>query len=1194
MEQKSGYPVAETDVSPRLEHFRMVFDKSPFAVIVLGKREDGMWSAVYRNRSVGQYISEDSDLFADTEDRQILWEREEFTERICQEQGKSVHRSYYDEKKQRYIDMEGYLQDELIVCMFTDITEKVMTDKRKAEQKLEEKKEEGERIASLIDRIEVGVLILECQRDKIYVLMENEKVREMLGGSLCDGSRLDKGLLKESVVREDWGILVSAWAQLMQGEKRIEWILRCVNRENQWQQWLLFQANTIHQEDGSLQVVVSATDVSRQKRIEQKMIESQQNLNVAIAHSKIHYWNYDLTNHCIYMNENTSRELRMDQRLNNYPESWFARKMVHADDIALFKEQIRKVQSGARHVRFQARILNVRTKHYEWKNIKFTTFMDAEGNPSYAVATAENAVAYKRLEEYMSQVMSQNGLWSWELNMAENTLECIHNFGEENMFGIKGQIICNIPDGLWEQHIIYEEDWEKCRDMLERLYAGQERVKVQCRTWSSKVKDYVWYEYSFSIIEWENQKPVRAIGTSRDISAQKRMEQLYYEEQKILLGRDESLMASSRVNLSRHKVESMGTKEKKFSLQEVSDMMDFRERVSNYFDDVQISDEDNYALSVDRLFNKYKAGVQEVERYFIARRKGSPQHLCIKLSCKMLERPESGDIIAFFYSRNDTSNYTSNLTMNALLKRDYEMTGIIFTTTKQFRVLYGKRALKSNIQLTIDYDTELKKYYYVMGQKDADWLLDQISFDKLYQTLQEKKMFTVEFDMKEDGMIRRKQLRFIYIDQGLQLILVTRSDINDVIESERKKQRQLEDALNMAEKANNAKSEFLATVSHEIRTPMNVIIGMTQLAKEEKNNPKVVLEYIDEIALSSKHLLNLVNNVLDMSKIESGEFSLHPQRYSFEEFKKSVETLFIPLCSQKQIQFKIVDEVSYSAIYIDKMRLNQVIFNLLTNAVKYTDIGGKIRLFCKAKKQGKNLLLEFRVKDSGIGMSREFQEHMFKPFTQENNQVVASTQGTGLGLSIAKGIVDKMNGTLSVESEIGKGTEFVIQITAPIAAEYEISPEAEDVVQTIDFTGKKILVVEDHDLNQMIITKLLRKKNADVMIANNGKIAVERFQKSEPDEIDAILMDVRMPVMDGLQATRMIRNMERQDAKTVPIIAMTANAYDEDRQKSSEAGMDDHLAKPIDTKVLYETLYFYLKNEKGEEGQSNQNGGKQL
>ena len=252
MEQKSGYPVAETDVSPRLEHFRMVFDKSTFAVIVLGKREDGMWSAVYRNRSVGQYISEDSDLFADTEDRQILWEREEFTERICQEQGKSVHRSYYDEKKQRYIDMEGYLQDELIVCMFTDITEKVMTDKRKAEQKLEEKKEEGERIASLIDRIEVGVLILECQRDKIYVLMENEKVREMLGGSLCDGSRLDKGLLKESVVREDWGILVSAWAQLMQGEKRIEWILRCVNRENQWQQWLLFQANTIHQEDGSL------------------------------------------------------------------------------------------------------------------------------------------------------------------------------------------------------------------------------------------------------------------------------------------------------------------------------------------------------------------------------------------------------------------------------------------------------------------------------------------------------------------------------------------------------------------------------------------------------------------------------------------------------------------------------------------------------------------------------------------------------------------------------------------------------------------------------------------------------------------------------------------------------------------------------------------------------------------------------
>ncbi len=408
------------------------------------------------------------------------------------------------------------------------------------------------------------------------------------------------------------------------------------------------------------------------------------------------------------------------------------------------------------------------------------------------------------------------------------------------------------------------------------------------------------------------------------------------------------------------------------------------------------------------------------------------------------------------------------------------------------------------------------------------------------------------------------------------LILVTRIDISDVVQREKEKQHQLEGALDEAEKANNAKTEFLRTVSHEVRTPMNVIMGMVQLAKEEGENHAAVMEYIDEIGVSGRYLLNLLNNVLDMSKIESGEFSLHPQRYSFEDLKKNATALFMPMCEQKQIHFEVRDFADHKMV-VDKMRLHQVVFNLLNNAVKYTDIGGEILLIYRTKAYGENVQAEIVVQDNGIGMSREFQKHMYKPFVQENNQVVAAMQGTGLGLSIVKGIVDKMDGELTVKSDLGKGTAFCIRITGPRVFEAESPSKEEEPNNKIDFTGKTILVAEDHDLNQRIITKLLKNKGAEVIIADNGKAAVDYFKAGKENSIDAVLMDVRMPIMDGLYAARMIRSLGRQDAKVVPIIAMTANAYDEDREKSNAAGMDGHLSKPIDTCMLYETLYNFFE-----------------
>ena len=783
----------------------------------------------------------------------------------------------------------------------------------------------------------------------------------------------------------------------------------------------------------------------------------------------------------------------------------------------------------------------------------------------------------KKLEDYMSQVMRQNGMRFWELDMTGRRMEGMNSFGGKNLIEMSKKDIENVPEALFEGEMILEEDWEKCQEMFKELYSGKkENTRVQCRTWSNKAQDYVWYEYNFSIIEKKNGVPVRAIGTSRDISYQKRVEQLYEEEQNILLEADDSMISFSRINLTKNIVEKRIAKGKEVVFENTSDSLDFRKRAQCYFDDILLTDEDNYELSVEGLHELYKSGIQEIEKYYIARRKGEKRYICVKVNGRILENPRSGDVMVFFYNRDDTLSYINRLTMKAVLERDYEMAGVIYADTAQYRVITEMGNLPGNDLPVVDYDEELKNFYVCAEKEEADRLIKMVCFEKVYQELQEKSQYSVEFDMKEDGVTRRKLLRFNYISNTMHLILATRIDIDDVVQTEMEKQHQLEGALNEAEKANSAKTEFLTTVSHEIRTPMNVIMGMVQLAKEEKDNHDAVMEYIDEIGTSSRYLLNLLNNVLDMSKIESGEFSLHPQRYSFDDLKRNATALFMPMCDRKQIHFEVRDFADQKMM-IDKMRLHQVVFNLLNNAVKYTDVGGEIQLIYRTKLYGENVKAEIIVKDNGIGMSKEFQKEMYKPFVQENNQVVASMQGTGLGLSIVKGIIDKMNGELTVKSELGKGTEFCIRITAPIVKEKDSFLEKEDFHDNVDFTGKTILVAEDHELNQRIIKKLLINKGAKVIIADNGKAAVDYFMAGEENSIHAILMDVRMPVMDGLLAAKMIRRLNREDARVVPIIAMTADAYDEDREKSNAAGMDGHLSKPIDTGLLYDILRAFFR-----------------
>ena len=373
-------------------------------------------------------------------------------------------------------------------------------------------------------------------------------------------------------------------------------------------------------------------------------------------------------------------------------------------------------------------------------------------------------------------------------------------------------------------------------------------------------------------------------------------------------------------------------------------------------------------------------------------------------------------------------------------------------------------------------------------------------------------------------------------------------------------------ALEVAENANQAKTNFLSNMSHDIRTPMNAIVGMTTLLQKDCGNEEKVKEYAKKIEVSSKHLLGIINDVLDMNKIESGKTTLNYTDFSILEFVEQINTIFRPQMDEKQQSFEIhVENISHEWVHADSVHLMQIFSNLLSNAVKYTQDGGHIQLWLEELSSKSSVYAKYRflVVDNGMGIEDSFKDKIFDAFTREENSVTNRIQGTGLGMAITKNLLDAMGGTIQVESEKGKGSCFEILLDLKIVKKHEVvSPNNENRSENI--SGMKFLCAEDNELNAEILEELLKYEGAECVICENGKEVVETFKQSKPGEYDMILMDIQMPIMNGYEATLKIRFFDQD----IPIIAMTANAFSEDIQHSLSAGMDAHISKPVDMQVL--------------------------
>jgi PAS domain S-box-containing protein len=594
-------------------------------------------------------------------------------------------------------------------------------------------------------------------------------------------------------------------------------------------------------------------------------------------------------------------------------------------------------------------------------------------------------------------------------------------------------------------------------------------------------------------------------------------------------------------------------------------------------------------LNFKEQFKLYQRGATEMNVIFRFRTKAGL--LCwMQADCRLRIEPSTGNLFCYAFIKNIDDSVKKEAVTRSVIDEETDYITLLSTVTGNGRLMqmrhnHGNGDLSQNDVFPFDQfcsDTYLNE----IVDEDKENVLYFYNKDHLVKLLSREKIAVILFSRIEmNGKIRRKKTRAYYLDEMHEDIVIISRDINDLYEEEQKQKQMLRKALDNAKVASRAKTDFLSNMSHEIRTPMNAIIGMTDLMMDKADDEEMK-EGLINIKQSSSYLLGIINDILDMSRIENGKFTLDMSWTSPTELIQSCTEMIRPEMEKKHIVFSCPDgrRVSHIEYRVDVLKTKRMLMNLLNNAAKFTPVGGHVTISIHNRERTDHHAVDvITIEDDGCGMSEEFMTRIFTPFAQERNEYSDSVQGTGLGLALSKQIANAMGGDITAESTLGSGSKFTIIFPYSYRLHAETDAVSENSAGTplTVLNGRHILLCEDNKLNAQIAGRLLEKMNCIVAYAYDGKEGVNAFTVSAEGYYDAVLMDIRMPHLDGLAASREIRALPRRDAGSVPIIAMSANAFNEDVQKSLAAGMNAHLAKPVDPKIMYETLAQYIsKNGK--------------
>ena len=579
------------------------------------------------------------------------------------------------------------------------------------------------------------------------------------------------------------------------------------------------------------------------------------------------------------------------------------------------------------------------------------------------------------------------------------------------------------------------------------------------------------------------------------------------------------------------------------------------------------------------LLQCFRSGHSSASELALARRSsGRPGF--IQLQAALTEQPATGDVVAFITERDYNEAMVRRILLRDALAQQYDM--VAYLADGVCTMVTGDPGSPKSGSLLPD--SRSADYAQFIREKVAPALcgtpeeqaqvLSALSAEQISAQLSAQNACEVPVVVRVEGETRYKRFLFSVVNRQAGYYLLFLSDTTALHNEQVLQNRMLADALKEAERANEAKTIFLSNMSHDIRTPMNAIVGFTDLARRS-SDPAQVHDYLEKIASSSQYLLSLINDVLEMSRIESGKLALTPEDTNLVSAVQAAGDMFLEQMGEKHIRFTVdCAEVQDPWVHCDSIRFDRIIVNLLSNAFKFTPEGGTVTLTLRQTGTMDGIgAYELHVKDSGIGMSEDFAKVVFEAFERERNSTVSGIQGTGLGMAITKSIVDLMQGTIKVDTAPGKGTEFIIDLCFPICPHVAPRDKAkgEDAPET-DLHNLHLLLVDDNELNREIAVTLLEEAGFAVDTAINGRDAADMVAHSAPDTFDAVLMDIQMPVMNGYEATAAIRALPDPALANIPILAMTANAFEEDIRAAAEAGMNGHVAKPFSLPKLLDTL----------------------
>ncbi|MEG2783753.1 MAG: ATP-binding protein [Lachnospiraceae bacterium] len=929
--------------------------------------------------------------------------------------------------------------------------------------------------------------------------------------------------------------------------------------------------------------VIYLADISERNQTRFELSKTRKKLAAAIDHAGLAYWEFDIANSCAYLNATSVNEYTLEEVIENYPEGLYETGVIHPDSIALYNTLICAVKNGAPTAKADIKTIDA-IGNVVWKRVRFTTLFNENNQPFWAIATAENIDEYKALEKRFATVLEQNKIETWLYDMPRHTI--IQNHNTEEVYGIPNVEIPNVPESLIEKQRCYSQDVEQFREFYKKLHKGEPQVSTTVRLWDSRVQEYMWKRCTYTVLPNRTGDPVYALGSAVDVTDQMEVKQKYENAIRYryrTLG--ENVILAGHCNVTHNQILELEDRtglnlEQRFGMERD----EFFRKIAMLIPDIEQQYMFFKIYANENMKKSYDLGITQLDfncTISLGKEKGVrwiSTHVNIAL------QPKTNDLMGFLTMTDVSASKMQEQVLDAVIQVGYDFVAhlnlrsdtVVFYNSKNQIALFKEYqygvpyCYTEAIQRTTD--------YYII-EEDRELYAEQMSMTYVMQQLEHKDSYEFTYHLREgNGEIRTKQTRFSIHDRVAGIVVFSRADVTDMLVQEEKQKIALLESLAIARQANNSKSQFLSSMSHDIRTPMNAIIGMCKLAIEEEDNAQQVHESLQVIQQSSALLLSMITDILDMNRIESGKMVLTNELFSLSEQLQLAAGRARALAGKKQQTVELVVDIIHDVCNGDIVRIHRVMDNILANALKFTPEGGKITYhLSESLLAHKHIsMYRFEISDTGIGISTEQQLHIFEPFYRVQNVMTSNVEGSGLGLSIVKSIVDYMGGTISVKSTMNVGTTFVIEI--PLCYTENVVEEVQEksIKKLGNLVGTHVLLCEDHPMNQLVATRILEKAGIEVMTVNNGQLGYETFMQSELETFDAILMDIQMPIMNGYEATRAIRSCSHPKAKRIPIIAMTANAFAEDIQKSIESGMNTHLAKPIDPRQLYETLTEFI------------------